>query len=76
MCDLNSASVSEIVGALGLDVERARALQLWRYYREWADVERVPGFDPSDVAALRSAGAVLGPAPSLSPPPAFKPRNR
>ena len=61
MCDLNTATLTEIRAIDGVSYPQALALQLWRPYGEWAEVARIPGFDAGNVAALQAAGVVLGP---------------
>ena len=69
MCDLNRAPIHELA-ALGVDTNRALDLQLWRPYRSWQDVEKVPGMDARFVAKLKEAGATLSRVdlPEWTPP--------
>jgi hypothetical protein len=55
--DLNTASVEVMAKLVGL--ERAWDLALWRPYLSWEEVALVPGFDATQVDALRTAGAAI-----------------
>ena len=59
MCDLNTATLTQIRAIDGVSYTQALALQLWRPYGEWAEVALIPGFDQTNVAALKAAGVVL-----------------
>ena len=59
MCDLNTATLTQIRAIDGVSYTQALALQLWRPYGEWAEVALIPGFDHANVAALKAAGVVL-----------------
>lgn len=53
--DLNTASVGAMAKLVGL--ERAWILTLWRPYLSWEEVALAPGFDTTQVEAMRAAGA-------------------
>ena len=59
MCDLNTATVEELARVPGLGPALAYELMLWRPYRNWTEVEHVPGLDWEKVRALRAAGAEI-----------------
>ena len=61
MCDLNTATLQTLTELPGVDVDMAYAIQLWRPYFAWGDVEQIPGLDWERVDAFRNAGADLGP---------------
>lgn len=59
MCDLNTATVREILALPGVSPADAYELVLWRPYDTWDQVMTVPGYDFPRVEALRAAGATL-----------------
>jgi DNA uptake protein ComE-like DNA-binding protein len=63
MVDLNAANLEQLQSLPGVDMRAAYDLLLWRPYLTWEEVEDVPGFDAARVAALRTAGARVGPSP-------------
>jgi DNA uptake protein ComE-like DNA-binding protein len=59
--DLNSASLQELAALPGVGPQGAYELTLWRPFLTWDQVASLPGLEVLDVAALRAAGAVIGP---------------
>jgi DNA uptake protein ComE-like DNA-binding protein len=57
--DLNTAPEELLAGLFTLGPARIQALVQHRPFRDWAEVERVPGISQSIVESLKNSGARL-----------------
>jgi DNA uptake protein ComE-like DNA-binding protein len=58
--DLNTADETTLAGLSMIGPEKARLLVQHRPYRQWEDVERIPGLGGGTVDILAMAGVQLG----------------
>jgi DNA uptake protein ComE-like DNA-binding protein len=57
--DLNTAGPEELGALPGMGPDRTWDVMRHRPYRNWSDVEAVPGMTPQMIEVLQRAGAVI-----------------
>jgi DNA uptake protein ComE-like DNA-binding protein len=57
--NLNTATLDQLSGLACIGEAAAYDLELWRPFLEWSEVESIPGFDSTRVAALRLEGVTI-----------------
>lgn len=58
--DLNTADEASLAKLQNIDPDRARVLVEHRPYKNWREVEKLPGFGPGLVDILAQAGVQIG----------------